>query len=105
MNGRSVRTKPLLANGVASSNCADGVAEQTINFSDRLSAGGDAPTVVISEPRYDFYCQIWNSCQTYPNMYYSQCSGFSYSNYNLYCPNRAVYRTHSVTGNLEITTN
>ncbi len=105
VNGRSVRTKNLLANGVASTYCPDGVTDQTIDFSDRLSAGGDAPTVVVSDPRYDFYCQIWHGCQTYPNMYYSQCSGFSYNYYNTYCPSRAVYKTHSVTGNLEIYTN
>ncbi len=105
VNGRSVRTKPLLANGVASSYCSNGVESQTIDFSDRLTAGGDAPVVTISDPRYDFYCQIWYGCQTYPNMYLSQCSGFSYNYYNTYCPNKAVFKNHTVTGDLDIYTN
>ncbi len=105
VNGRSVRTKPLLAGGVASSYCPTGVTDQTIDFSDRLSAGGDAPVITISDPRYDFYCQIWYGCQTYPNMYYSQCQGFTYNYYNLYCPNKAVFKNHTVTGDMDIETN
>ncbi len=105
VNGRSVRTAPLLANGVASSYCPNGVESQTIDFSDRLSAGGDAPVVTVSAPSYDFYCQIWYGCQTYPNMYLSQCQGFSYNYYNSYCPTRSVYKTHTVTGDMDIETN
>lgn len=106
VGGKSVRTKPLLANGQASAYCPDGVAEQTIDFSDRLSSGGANLSVNVSEPRYDFYCQLWYACQTFPNSTtYSCYYSFPYSYYNSYCPTRAVYKSHTVTGDLDILTN
>lgn len=105
VGGRSVRTKPLRVGSQPSPYCPDAVAEQTIDFSDRTGPGNDL-SVRVTEPRYDFYCQMWYSCQMYPNnttytCYYS----FPYSYYNSYCPTRAVYQTHTVTGELEIQVN
>lgn len=103
VNGRSVRTQPLLANGQPSPYCPDGVPEQTIDFSDRVSPGSGTLYVRVTEPRYDFYCQLWIACQPFP--YYAGCAGFGPNYQNLYCPTRVVYQTHTVTGDLDILTN
>ena len=112
VGGRSVRTSPLLANGQPSAACPNGVAEQTIDFSDR-TAPGQTYNVVVSEPRYDFYCQMYaqyhNQCLyimgPYENYWYGDCYSWKSAYQGSYCPTRAVYKNHTVSGSLEIQVN
>ncbi|MBL7713982.1 MAG: hypothetical protein JNL01_00855 [Bdellovibrionales bacterium] len=104
VGGRSVQTQKLLVGGIPSTSCPDGVASQTIDFSDRLQPGVSNYSVKVESPRYDFYCIIWMACQTYPYMYDSSCSSFTYNYYTTYCPMRSVFKNHTVNGGLEVFT-
>jgi hypothetical protein len=66
---------------------------EIIDFSGQLSPGHGAIPIEVKEARYDFYCAY----------YYSW--GYTYSPYNNWCPLKSVYRSHTVTGEIEIQVN
>lgn len=66
---------------------------EVLDFGAVLSPGHGPITVEVKEARYDFYCAY----------YYS--FGYTYSPYNNWCPLKSVYRSHTVTGQVEIQVN
>ncbi len=91
--GQTMTTNILSPNPGYDENCPEAASSQMLDFSSRLTPGHGAVTVEISNPAYDFYCQMWES--GYPGIYNPYT-------YNDYCPLRAVYKTHTVAGSLSI---
>ncbi len=97
VGGRTVTTQTLAPQGsnssyTASNQCPGAPSSQVINFSDRLSPGHGNMFVQVSNARYDFYCELY-------------FQGMLSGQYNMYCPLRTVYQTHTVTGSLDIQVN
>ncbi len=92
--GQTVTTG-LLSTGSASSSvyCPNAPTSQVIDFSSRLGSGHNSVNIEVTEVRYDFYCQMLMQ-GLISSMYY-----------NTYCPSYPVYRTHTVTGQLDIQVN
>jgi hypothetical protein len=91
--GRSVTTNTLAVEG-QNSLCPDAPTSQIIDFSDR-AVGVTNTSVKVTAVRYDYYCQLVYMGYISPYYYNTYCGSSLYS----------VYRTHSVTGTLEIQTN
>jgi len=99
VGGRTVTTQPLKIPGSFSpvSSCQNAPSEQVIDFSDRITSNVQ---ITVSNPRYDYYC----------NLYMSGAMGYAYpygSLYQTYCSAGlyTVYRNHTVNGDLEVFVN
>lgn len=85
----------------------------TIDLSSRVTRG--STSITVSEARYDFYCQQYAYCMR--NAYYNPYLGRYQSTvrgcdsyligtgYSTFCPLRTAYRTHTLTGTIEVQTN
>ena len=88
--GQTVATKPLAVNGGNPSLCPD--TQQVIDFSSRLIPGHGPVSISVTAPRYDYYCELyWN--------------GMISGTPQMYCPLHTVYKTHTVTGQLDVQVN
>jgi len=91
VNGRTADTVILSVEGEDNQHCPDAPTSVLMDFSDRLG-GPDAPTITVSDARYDFYCRLW-------------FRGVIGGGYNLYCPIRAAFKNHILSGTLKVQVN
>ena len=101
--GQSIATKPLAVDG-GGPMCPSASDSVVLDFSRRLGPGHGSVQVVVSDAKYDHYCTLWAACQAQP--WTTACNySFPPQSYTMFCPLRTVYRTHTVTGSLDIQIN
>ena len=97
VGGQTVTTETLSVDGANNENCPGAPDNQVIDFSSQLSEGHGAMFVTISNPRYDYYCNLVE--EGYIPYYMAQD----------YCPLHTVYSssygTHNVSGHMNVETN
>lgn len=95
--GQDTQTQTLSVNG---GNCSGAEDSQVIDLSNRLTPGHGSVTITVRAGSYDFYC---TSCLSQPWLY----NAYPYGPYSCsyYCPLKTVYKTHTVTGSLDIQVN
>lgn len=94
--GQSVQTQTLSPNGGGYA-CAGASQTQEIDLSDRVRNNPGNLTLEVTNPRYDYYCDLLITGRMYvpnPSQYF-----------NVYCPSFPVYQNHRVSGTIEIMTN
>jgi hypothetical protein len=95
------QTTQTLAVTAGDSGCPSAPTSQTLDFSSTVVSGiHNGVYAVVTADNYDFYCQYWYS------LYYAYGTASPwYADYSSFCPMRAVYKTHTVTGSLSVITN
>jgi hypothetical protein len=95
------QTTGTLALTSGNSGCPSAPTSQTLDFSSVVVSGThNGLYAVVKADNYDFYCQYWYS------LYYAYGTASPwYADYSSFCPMRAVYATHTVTGSLSVITN
>jgi len=94
--GQTRTTVPLSVSGSSTMNlCKNSPSEQVFDFSSRLTPGHGPVSVTIKSAKYDYYCQLLLMGYIYNGYYNTYCSASLYP----------VYKTHTVTGNLDIQVN
>ena len=78
--GETRSTGPIGVNGGNESECPNSYVN--LDFSSRLTAGHGPITVEVSNPEYDYYCELW---------YDGRIAGTE----NMYCPLHTVYQTQT----------
>lgn len=106
--GASVTTSTMAVDG-GSSSCSGAAGEQTIDLSSRVGPGHPPVKIKVEATRYDYYCQIWTSCNyNYSYYIYNQTMcyySFPFYMQGSYCPLRTIYQTHTVQGTIEVQVN
>lgn len=93
VNGESMVTQPLSQEG-PNFFCPNARPYQVLDFSSRLTRGHGPLKIKVSNARYDYYCRLW----------YAGYMPWTPS--TLYCNDLyTVYKTHTVTGKLEVQIN
>lgn len=88
-------TQVMAVNG-GSGACQNAETSDTQDLSNRLTPGHGTISITVSNPKYDFYCQL---CYWNPYLFNAQYYGC-----NAYCPVRPLYKTHTATGTLSVAT-
>jgi hypothetical protein len=94
----SQETGMLQVSGTSECIGSSGSNYQDLDFSGSVINPHGGIDVRLQALSYDWYCQLWYDYLDEGNYTY-------YSDYNYFCPSKAVYRLHTVDASIEVQTN